>query len=224
MLDEFTIYQALPFTAALLVMILLASINILTTLVGLEVFDFLDSLIPDLDGDLDIGDALSAESLSPSFLEGMLLWLNLGRVPLIVTLNIFLFCFSALGFLMLNLAGTIGVSNVPWLITMPIALVGSVLPVKIGNSLAARIWPKDETAAVSRDTFIGRVAKITIGVATHERAAEAKLKGPLGRPHYVMVYADNEADSFPQGAAVLLVGHRDSKFTAIAVENDHLSA
>ncbi|GAB5559908.1 MAG: hypothetical protein SynsKO_15550 [Synoicihabitans sp.] len=224
MLDDFTVYQALPFTAALLVMILLASINILTTLAGLEVFDFLDSLLPDLDGDLDLGDAISPDSLSPSFLEGMLLWLNLGRVPLIVTLNIFLFCFSALGFLMLGMAGSIGVSDVPWLITIPIALVGSILPVKIGNGLAARIWPKDETEAVSSETFIGRVAKITIGVATHKRAAEAKLKGPLGRSHYVMVYADNETDSFPQGSAVLLVGRRDSKFTAIAVENDHLSA
>jgi len=224
MLEEFTIYQALPFTAALVVMVILASINILTALAGLEVFDFLDSMIPDLDGDLDLGDVVSADNLSPSFLEGMLLWMNLGRVPLIVTLNIFLFCFSALGFLMINMAGSIGVSNLPWILTIPLALVGSILPVKIGNSLAARIWPKDETAAVSSETFIGRVAKITIGVATHDRAAEAKLKGPLGRAHYVMVFADNENDRFPQGTAVLLVGRRDTKFTAIGVENDHLSA
>lgn len=224
MLEEFTVHQALPFTAALVVMVILASINIVTALAGLEVFDFLDSMIPDLDGDLDIGDSLSADSLSPSFLEGMLLWMNLGRVPLIVTLNIFLFCFSALGFFMINTAGAIGVSNLPWILTIPVGLVGSIIPVKVGNGLAARIWPKDETAAVSSETFIGRVAKITIGTASHQRAAEAKLKGPLGRPHYVMVYADNENDSFPQGSAVLLVGRRDTKFTAIAVENDHLSA
>ncbi len=223
MLDEFTIHQALPFTAALLVMVILAIINILTTLAGLEVFDFLDSLVPDLDGDLDLGDAISAESLSPSFLEGLSLWMNLGRVPLIVTMNIFLLCFSALGFFMINTAGAIGIVNLPWALTIPIALFASIVPVKIGNGLAARIWPKDETAAVSNETFIGRVAKITIGTATHDRAAEAKLKGPLGRPHYVMVFADNENESFPQGSSVLLVGRRDTKFTGIAVENDHLS-
>lgn len=223
MLEEFTVHQALPFTAALVVMVGLATINIVTALAGLEVFDFLDSLVPDLDGDLDLGDAVSPDNLSPSFFEGFLLWMNLGRVPLIVTFNIFLFCFSALGFLMINMAGAVGITNLPWILTIPVAFLGTIVPVKIGNGLAAKIWPKDETAAISNETFIGRVATITIGVATHDRAAEAKLKGPLGRPHYVMVFADNENDSFPQGTPVLLVGRRDTKFTVIGVENDNLS-
>lgn len=224
MFEELLVTPALPFTAALVVLIILSLINILTALAGLTVFDFMDSWVPDFDGDVIVDDVLSADSLSPGFLQGFLLWLNLGKVPMVVTLNLFLFFFAIAGFLSLSLGDSLGINALPWALTIPVAILATIVPVKIGNRLMSHIWPKDETAAVDSDSFIGRVATITIGVATHERAAEAKLKGPLGRPHYVMVFADNEDDSFPQGSSILLVGRRETKFTGIAVTNANLES
>lgn len=224
MFEELLVTSALPFTASMVVLIILSTINILTALAGLTVFDFMDSWVPDFDGDVMVDDVLSTDSLSPGFMQGFLLWLNLGKVPMVVTLNLFLFFFAVTGFLLLSIASSMGLDALPWALTMPVAVFAAMVPVKIGNRLMSHIWPKDETAAVDSDSFIGRVATITIGVATHERAAEAKLTGPLGRPHYVMIFSDNEDESFPQGSSILVVGRRGSKFTGIAVTNDNLES
>lgn len=220
--DDLLLPASLPYSIALALLAVTSVIQIGSALIGLGTFDFLDGWLPDLEVDLDVGDVVDVDGLEGSFFEGLLAWLNLGKVPFIITFNLFLFCFAAGGFLVLAVGQRFGLATVPWVISVPLALVGTVLPIRWGNALAARIWPRDETAAVESDRFVGRVATITIGTATHERPAEAKLKGPLGRLHYVMVAADDPAQSFAQGSQVLLVGRRGAWFTGISVTNDNL--
>ena len=52
------------------------------------------------------------------------------------------------------------------------------------------------------DHLIGWVGVVTIGTATEERAAEVRVTGPDGRPHYVMCRVSGE--SVTQGGEVLL--------------------
>jgi hypothetical protein len=75
--------------------------------------------------------------------------------------------------------------------------------------------PKDETDAVSEQSFIGRVAVITLGNASHGSPAEAKLKDQHGQMHYVMVEPDLPNEAFSQGTAVILVRQKGAHFTAI---------
>lgn len=83
-----------------------------------------------------------------------------------------------------------------------------------------KVLPKDETAAVSVESFVGRVATIVIGTATHLRATEAKLVGPEGKIHYLQVVADVQEQSFSKGEEVLVVGRRsEGVFTVIENRN-----
>jgi len=79
----------------------------------------------------------------------------------------------------------------------------------------ARIMPRDETSAVSRDSLVGRVAVIVTGEAAHNSAAQARVRDEHGQVHYVMVEPDNAADTFKQGSSVLLVRHAGAKYFAI---------
>jgi len=249
MIENFTAPQNLPFAVALGLMLVLGLLQTLSLLMGLGIFDMLDDILPDVDLDVDAGDAgldvdidadvgLDADvdvdvdvdadagdvpELEHSIVGQFFGWLNLGRVPFIVSLIAFLFLFSFVGFkLQALIAWFADGHSLPAYAAAPVAFIVSLLPLKWANAILGRILPHDETMAVSRDTYIGRVAVITIGECTYDRAAEVKLRGPLGRTHYVMAIADVEDGSFKQGDTVLIVGRRGEKFTVIGVENPNL--
>ena len=102
--------------------------------------------------------------------------------------------------------------------TIP-ALAISLPTVRVLGGVLNKIIPKDETSAVSKDTFIGRVAVITLGKSSKGNPAEGKVKDSFGKYHYIMVEPDNAGDIFVQGGQVLLVRRDGSKFYAIKNEN-----
>ncbi|MCF6235480.1 MAG: YqiJ family protein [Gammaproteobacteria bacterium] len=73
----------------------------------------------------------------------------------------------------------------------------------------------DETDAVSEETFIGRVAKITLGKAEISSPAQAKLKDEHGQIHYIMVEPDMQNEIFETGRLVILVSRVGAIFKAI---------
>ena len=87
--------------------------------------------------------------------------------------------------------------------------------VRMFGGLLARIIPKDETDAVSEDSFIGRTATITLGRASKGSPTRAKLTDHHGTTHYIMVEPDIDDEIFEQGSSVLLVSRVGAVFKAI---------
>ncbi len=235
MFAHFTAPENLPFAVALGLFFLIGILQTVSLLTGISLFGWIDDLLPDFDfdadADFDVGGDfdvdVDAEAGPDTVAEASLVaqifaWMNFGKVPFIISFLAFLFLFACIGYNAQLALFESGLGMLPAIIIAPIAFLVTLFPLKWANGILGRVVPKDETNAVSSHTFIGRVAAITIGEATHERTAEAKLRGPLGRTHYVMVKADREGDHFPQGEHVLLVGEEEGHFTVIAVTNENL--
>lgn len=82
--------------------------------------------------------------------------------------------------------------------------------------------PKDETEAVSTDSFVGRIALITLGKAEKGNPAQARLKDRFGKSHYIMVEPETEDVVFEQGEQVLLITKSSAVFLAIKNTKDVL--
>ncbi|MCH6255184.1 YqiJ family protein [Puniceicoccaceae bacterium K14] len=206
------------FLISLGMFLLIFLVQLVSLVCGMELFGFMDSLLPDvsfdIDSDLNIGDSTAG------FLDSVMSMLKLGRVPFVFTFILFLFLFSLIGLYGQMALVESGVGRLHWFVASGTSFVITLPFLRFGNSVLEKVLPKDETAAVSSETFIGRMATIVIGVVTSERSAEAKLVGPEGKTHYIQVVADNEGKTFKQGDSVLVVGRRgDSLFTVIENKN-----
>ena len=213
----------LPFTIALGLMFGIGLLEGVTTLFGAGASSIIESVLPDLglDGDLDVD--LDGEPGAPDggdintsgTLSRLVGWINVGRVPVLVMLVLFLSGFGLLG-LILQCAfqrafGVLLPGTLATLAVLPVSLY----VVRISSIGLSKVIPKDETEAVSEDSFIGRVARITLGTAASGRPAQAKLRDKYGQTHYVMVEPDSADTSFPSGTEVLLVDRAGAVFRAI---------
>lgn len=229
MWEHLTAPQNLLFGISLIFLLALFTLQLIGQLVGTELFAWMDSITPDLpdlgvDLDLDLDVDLDAAGSvgAGGFIDHLFALLNLGRVPIVISLIVFLFLFSCIGYNLQFVLHEMGIPYLPLLGASAISLAATLPLLRFSNAGLARILPKDETQAVSEETFIGRVATITIGTVTTERQSEARLVGPLGRTHYIQVIADNEGVEFHQGDEVLVVGRKGALFTIIAVNTPSL--
>ncbi len=189
------------FAAAFVVLLCFAVLEGISLLLGLGISDFLSDLLglsdaPDVAGVADAPEA----GAGPGSL--FLAWLEVGKIPLLVSVCAFLAAFSIGGMLLQQLLVLAGIPPLaPWLAGG--AMFVAVLPVlKLSNRFLGKIAPRDETSSFDPEQLIGRVGIVTIGTAHADRAAEIKVTGPDGRSHYVMVFASDE--SVPQGGEILL--------------------
>ena len=83
--------------------------------------------------------------------------------------------------------------------------------------------PKDESDAVSRQTFVGKPAVIVQGHARQGLPARARLSDPTGQSHYVLVEPDVEGEVLEQGADIIIVRQQGSHFTVIRNTNATLT-
>lgn len=213
MIEQFSAPENVLFAIALGLFAIICIWVTLATVLGFGFATPLDDFIPDFDIDL-------RADISPS--AAVLSWLNLGRLPLIISLLIWLFIFAFLGFNMQELLANFGVGRLPGVIAAPIAFALSLYPLKWGNYIMAKIIPKDETAAISGDSHIGLVALITLGEAKYMKPAEARVKSVDGKSYHILVVADNEGESFPQGEEVLIVSRKGAYYSVIKVDTPGL--
>lgn len=185
-----------PFVAALLLMILVGAVEALGLGGGLSA---------DGDGDLIDGD-------SPSLLS----WINIGRLPLLMLIVVFLFSFGMIGVIGQRLLHAVAGFYAPVWISGPLGLLAALPLTRTFGRWVARVMPRDETTAVSRDSLVGRVAAIVTGEARTGSAAQARVRDEHGQVHYVMVEPDDEGVIFTQGDSVILVRMAGAKFFAIA--------
>jgi hypothetical protein len=205
-MDELVSPGNAPFLVAIGIMIFIGAIEGLALLVGTGLLHHLDTFFA---GHLD-----QAAHLFPG--DGVLGWLHIGRAPILVLIVLFLMSFAIVGLvLQWTIAGLIG-QPLPPLIASLIATAGAVPVVRVLGGQIAHHIPRDETSAVSEESFIGRIARLTAESASAGNPGQAKLTDEHGRTHYLLVEPDDRAAPFARGDTLLLVSRASgSIFRAI---------
>jgi membrane protein implicated in regulation of membrane protease activity len=194
MLEFIAAPENLPFSVALLVMLMIGAVEAL----GLGA----SAAHIDLGAHGGLGDDLLA-------------WLGVGRVPLLMLLVVFLALFGMAGLAVQQLAADMaGAPLSPWLASA--AALAAALPLAgIGARGLARIMPQDETTAVGLDDLLGRRGTITVGTARRGSPAQARVRDVHGQSHYVMVEPHDDAHAIGEGETVLLVRRDGNIFTGL---------
>jgi len=195
-----------PFLVAICMMVFIGALEGLSLLIGTGLLHHLDSFF-----------AIHLDHATPLFPgENVLGWLHVGRVPLLVLLVLFLMGFAIVGLsLQWAVAGLVG-APLPPLLASLIAAACAVPGVRLFGGQIARYVPRDETSAISEESFIGRVARLTAASAMSGQPGQAKLTDEHGRTHYLLVVPDDPKDQFARHDAVLIVSRASgSLFHAI---------
>ncbi|MEL6413768.1 MAG: YqiJ family protein [Pseudomonadota bacterium] len=226
----------LPFTAALIVLGLIATLELVGLLFGVAFSGLVDSALPDIeldaDADFEVDAALGGDG-GPLHVDGpdmpdiptagplsqFLSWLCVGKVPVLILLAAFLLGFGLSGLIVQEVSqGLLGIYIWPMLVAIPALMIALPTTRYLGLGIA-KIMPKEETDAVSRSAFIGAVATIIRGEAEQGKPAEAKLRDVHGTTHYILVEPDQTGLKFAKGNEVLLVKKSGSIFQAVINTN-----
>jgi hypothetical protein len=195
-----------PFAIAAAIMVALGAIELLTTLVGFSLAEL-------------VGKDVAVEADSHNGLGGLFLWINAGRLPLLILIILALGVFSIEGFLLQGVAHMVGTA-VPVAIAALAAAAGSVPVIRTTSRGIARIIPRDETYAVSESDFVGKVAMVSIGPLDQGLPGRVRLKDVFGNWHTVAARASLDSAPLPVGASVLLVDRDTKSFIAISAPAD----
>jgi hypothetical protein len=208
----------LPFAVSLYVMFGIAALEGISLLLGGGLSHWIDSWFDhDIDVDLDVdADAATIDlDTGHDFVSHALGWLHVGAVPVLVVIVLFLTSFALCGFTLQSLvSGLTGYMLPAGLAWIP-ALAGTLPAVRFTGGRIARWMPKEETSAVSQQTFVGRIAVIVLGVARAGEPAQARLRDEHGRSHYVLVEPDVPGEELASGSEVLIVKLEGARFRAI---------
>ena len=225
-----------PFAVSIGLMVMIALVEVVGALMGMSPSSALDNLLPEVDTDLDLDADVDIDGVAggpfdadaPTIpdapnvgpLSQVLGWLCVGKVPILVLLIVFLTTFGLAGFFLQALVRGFFGAPLPAIMAVVPALFAAVPATRMAGLTLARIIPKEQTEAVSSRQFIGKVATIIRGEARKHAPAEAKLTDRFGQTHYMLVEPDAEADTFGQGAQVIIVSQSGSIYQAILNTSD----
>jgi hypothetical protein len=195
----------LPFSIALALVLLLGTLELVSLAFGGAV-----GILGGGEADADI-DGLEAGGLFGEVMQ----WLHAGQLPLSVLMILFLLAFGSAGLLLQSALKSMSGTLLPALIAVVPAFLIALPATRLMGGLLKPIMPRDETEAVSRDSFLGCSAQITTGTARRGAPAEARLRDAFGRSHYVMVEPDRDEEVFPAGTRVVLLKRHDVIYRAI---------
>ena len=202
----------LPFAVAVAVMIFFVLLEILSLSLGAGISELIDSLLPDLDMDLDLPDS------SPSAFSQFLSWLRVGEVPLLMLILVALTAFGLSGFFLQALVQKITGNFLPPFLAIIPACFCAVPFIRIIGGLLHAYMPQDETTAVSEESLIGRTAIILAGTARQGKPVQAKVKDEHQYTHYIMVEPEQAEDRLSAGQSVILSGRKGAYFQAVPEE------
>jgi hypothetical protein len=160
-------------------------------------------------------DGLDFDGSHDGVFHQMLAWLHVGQMPFTILLILFLLNFGIAGLVLQNLVKSAAGVYMAAPLAVGAALLVALPGLRLSGGLLRPLLPREETEAVSHDSFIGRGAQITAGTARYGRPAEARLRDNFGRTHYVMVEPENEEDIFVAGSHVLLLKRDGALYRAM---------
>ena len=195
-----------PFAVAAAIMVSLGGIELLTMIMGFSLSEL-------------VGHDLGLNGDSHNGIGGLFLWINAGRLPLLILIILALGIFSIAGFLLQGIAHTAGA-----VLPVPIAALAaaglSIPAIRMTSRGIARIIPRDETYAVNEADFVGHVAEVSIGPLDQGLPGRVRLKDVFGNWHSLVARASPESTPLPVGASVLLVDRDAKSFIAISAPDD----
>jgi len=226
----------MPFAIALTLMGGIFTLEVVSMLVGLSISDSIDNALGfdhdvdmdidvdidvdvdfdvDVDADIDIIDSPNYDGfpdLEHGWLSSIFNWLHLGKVPVLILLSAFLLSFGLIGLIGQGLIASIIGVPVSAYLAGPLAFLAAVPLTSIFGKKFSKVLPKIETSAINVDSLVGSVGRITIGTATFDRPAEAKVIDQHGTQHYVRVAPLEEGESFVSGTDVMLTEKEGAVF------------
>lgn len=215
MLEFIFAAQNLPFAVSLGLMFMIALFEGAGMLLGAGLSDVLDSFIPDFEAEIEID---AADVGSPNALSRLLGWLKVGKVPVLMLLVVLLTAFGLIGYAIQYVTAASAGFLLPAVLVAVPAFLGSLPVVRVSVVLLETIMPKDESTAVSTNSFIGRIATVTLGTAREDLPAEARVTDQHGTTHYIQVVPEKGHANIAQGVSVLLVRKEGSIF--VGIENN----
>jgi hypothetical protein len=198
--------DARPFAISAAIMVALGGIELLTMIVGFSISEL-------------IGKDFALETESHSAIGGLFLWVNAGRLPLLILLILALGVFAMAGFLLQAVAHSLGTA-VPVTLAALAAAAVSLPAIRVTSRGIARIIPRDETYVVDNDDFVGHVAEVSVGPLDQGLPGRVRLKDVFGNWHSLVARASPESTPLPVGASVLLVDRDARSFIAISAPAD----
>jgi hypothetical protein len=195
-----------PFAISAAIMVALGGIELLTMIVGFSISEL-------------IGKDFALETESHSAIGGLFLWVNAGRLPLLILLILALGVFAIAGFLLQAVAHSLGTA-VPVTLAALAAAAVSLPAIRVTSRGIARIIPRDETYVVDNDDFVGHVAEVSVGPLDQGLPGRVRLKDVFGNWHSLVARASPESTPLPVGASVLLVDRDARSFIAISAPAD----
>ena len=195
-----------PFAISAAIMVALGGIELLTMIVGFSISEL-------------IGKDFALETESHSAIGGLFLWINAGRLPLLILLILALGVFAIAGFLLQAVAHSLGTA-VPVTLAALAAAAVSLPAIRVTSRGIARIIPRDETYVVDNDDFVGHVAEVSVGPLDQGLPGRVRLKDVFGNWHSLVARASPESTPLPVGASVLLVDRDARSFIAISAPAD----
>jgi hypothetical protein len=204
MFDFLLMPEMLPFSVALLIMVLIGAAEAVGLGAGAV--------------HLHAGADVHAEG------GDLLGWLGVGEVPLLVVLVVLLALFALIGLGGQQLAAAVLGSPVsPW-IAAPAALVAALPLTGTCARALARVLPHDETTAVSLSSLVGKRATVVVGSARHGCPARAQVRDAFGQVHYVMIEPSDERQTIREGETALIVDRQGDLFIALSEGGSPLSS
>jgi hypothetical protein len=197
-LDVLFASEVWPFGVAAGLLVVFAAVEGLALLIGASSSHWVDASMSGA-GHVDIE--------QDGFLAAALGWLHIGKVPFLAIVVIFLSTFSASGFaLQFGFMARLGF-YLPAVAATAAAFVVATSSVRVFGGALGKLIPKDESSAVSDATLVGRIATVTIGNASPNNPAEARVYDEHGMAHYIMLEPEEADEVLSAGASVLLVRH-----------------
>jgi hypothetical protein len=188
-----------PFTIAALILVGLVVVEIVAMVVGMSISSLVNH------GFTHHG--------SDGPLDAWMSWLNAGGVPLLVLVMISLASFAIAGFAIQGVFQA-AFAPLPALVASAAALVATVPITRKLSRWTARIFPGDETAAISQSDLIGLTGTVALGPLDQGKPGQVRVKDRHGNVHVLRAKAA-PGHIIPQGAAVLVVDGASGLFETI---------
>ncbi len=198
------------FTIAFGIVLALGLLEGLGLLIGLSLSTMLDNLTP-IEWDMDID---TNTEFSGGGLTQIIGWLCLNRLPLMIWLVLFLSSFSISGYASNFLALSVLDRFLPTWMALVVGLFGAVMLTRRCGPVLADILPKNESSALSVESFSGAVATITQGTARVGSPTEASFVDNFQQKHYVLVEPMESDQEFGPGQQVVLIQKGPNSWTA----------
>lgn len=210
LLEHFMAPEVRPFAVAAVMILAIGLTEAVTMLIGFSLSEL-------------VGKAIDLDGHPEHSLVNVISWLNVGGVPLLIFVLLFLGMFAITGFLIQEAAWSLA-GPLPTIVAAPVAFLAALPLVRRSTGFIAGIIPRDESYAVELADLVGLVGEVVVGPLDHGLPGRVRVKDGHGNLHFVAASAAPESAPLPQGTAVLLVDRDGTHFVATAAPVDLVQA